>query len=713
MKLQNIASKKRQIYLFLRNEDGSQEIKQINNYYPYYYEKVLDERLATAKAYDGNLLKKIYVAEPSDIAKQKSINSYSADIKYTTNYLIDKIPEIVSSNPKYLFLDIEILANELPDTKKADCPIICVSIWNSATRDTTTWYIEDMPATSLLAQEKCLLEMVVRYIKKESPDIILIWNSAFDHPYLETRCLQFGIKYSKEISPIDSVRTGDEKDIFYPAGISIVDYMVLFKKVYMREQSYALDIVCQKYLNEQAWGKTDFSQLNERVRLKNANDVIRMSKLEDKFKLIPMYNEIRCLTKVEWESLIYNSRIVESLLLQEAKKRNIVLPNKPEASEIDAVYEGAYRYIKETGLFFNCGKADLESAYPQILVNFCLDSANIVSKPSENTITIESEDAGILHFEQNEKALLPTVVKKILALKAKYKKLKKENPNDINIDTKYAGIKSIVNSFYGAIALKYFRIFDLRVASSITYLVRDVLKYVQEKLEKEKISVLYADTDSLLFDKIENISDKLNKYIQEWAKNKYNKQSITLKFDFEGYFDSLFLLGMCHYIGRVHGKKDPEVRGIEAKRASSSKYEKFFQETLLNKILDKENRNSIIAWIDNELDRIKTLPIEEIGFPAKISSKVYKVETMFNRAYSNTKNINKEFKLGVGELFYYIFVKGNQDVLAFTVENKSFMKEIEIDYDKVIERAISNKTDKIFKAMNWTLPSMKGQLSLF
>jgi DNA polymerase elongation subunit (family B) len=708
MNLMNIGSKKRLIYLFLRNPDGTQTIKEVNSYYPHYYQKVIDKNQSNAVAYDGTLLKKIYVAEPKDIRNQANSESYSSDIRYTTSYLVNKVDKIDPISPKYFFLDIEILAKELPDTTIADCPIICVSIYNSATKGTLTWYIKDMPTTGFLAQEKYLLEMVVKYFQTEKPDVVLIWNVKFDYPYLVNRCKHFKIDFAKDISPIHTVRSGEEREIYYPVGLSIVDYMVLFKKVYMREQSYALDTVSQKYLKEVAWGKTDFSQLNDRIKDKNANDVIRMQKLEDIFHLIPYYNEIRCMTIVQWEDLVWNSRIVETLLFKEALKRNIILPNKPLANEEEEVeFQGAYRDLKDSGLYRNCGKADLTSAYPSMIFNFCLDTANIVSEPSENTIEVEG-----VYFKQNENALLPTIVKNFLKLKNKYKKLKKENPNDDNISTIYDGIKAVTNSLYGVVGNKYFRLFDLRVASAVTYLVRDLLAYTKVKLEQEGISVIYIDTDSVVYNKQDNITDKLNKYIQNWAKEKYHKSSIDLKFEYEGYFESVLFLKKCHYMGRVAGKKHPEIRGIESKRSSSSKFEAYFQETLINKVLDGDTRDTIGKWIDSEKERIKHLPIDEIGFPAKISSKEYKNLPIHKRAHDLSKKLNPDFKPGVGEVFYYIFIKGNNDIIAFTKEEKEHMRFCEIDYDKLIEREINNKTTKIFEALKWSTFNA-NQISLF
>jgi len=85
-------------------------------------------------------------------------------------------------------------------------------------------------------------------------------------------------------------------------------------------------------------------------------------------------------------------------------------------------------------------------------------------------------------------------------------------------------------------ALEIFRIHDNRVASSIAFLVRDLLLYTRDKIEELGHKVVYWDTDSLFIDSKENLTGILNQYIQDWVLNKYNKKILTLIFEYEGLF---------------------------------------------------------------------------------------------------------------------------------------------------------------------------------
>jgi DNA polymerase elongation subunit (family B) len=403
-----------------------------------------------------------------------------------------------------------------------------------------------------------------------------------------------------------------------------------------------------------------------------------------------------------------NSRIIEMLLFEEAKKQNIILPNKPKQDlEEETTFEGATRNLTATGLYKNVGEFDLASAYPSVIVNFCLDSKNIKETKEEGCIDING-----IYFKQDPNTLLPLVVKPLLINKDVLKKQVKENPDDKTLAIKYDAIKGVVNSAFGVMGNQHFRMFDNKVASSITFLVRDLLMYVKEKIELDGLRVIYWDTDALQISTKENIVDRLNQYIKDWGLEKYGKSGITLTFDYKGYFDKLFLLGICHYYGILHGKKEPILKGIEGKRSNSSKYESYFQLELLNKIVNEGNNIEVEKWVQGELERIKTLPLETVAFPCKIANKVYVNVPVFKRALDTTQKINKKFKVSKGESFFYIYMQ-NKEVLAFTSEDKDFIDRSKIDWNFMIERSIFTKALKIFNAMKWALKKNILQNELF
>ena len=63
----------------------------------------------------------------------------------------------------------------------------------------------------------------------------------------------------------------------------------------------------------------DFNKLSPELKARNREDVELMVQLEEQKQLIPYFDEIRRLAKVEWEDMFWNSRIIDMLLLEESK----------------------------------------------------------------------------------------------------------------------------------------------------------------------------------------------------------------------------------------------------------------------------------------------------------------------------------------------------------------------------------------------------------
>ena len=682
MKLVNIANLKRKIYLFYRNDKGELEIKTDNSFFSYFYE--IDPE-GQFKSYDGKSLRKIFVSNPSDVPKKRTNNAYEADIVFRKRYLIDKIDKLEKCPVKYAFIDIEVLADELPDVTKAKQTVSCISIYNSFYKSIQTFYLPDYET------EYKMLEHFINYMKKEKFDLWLSWNVSFDYNYLYNRIPDF----AEKISPVGLTRYGGE-DMLYPAGISIVDYLQWFKKITLnREKQYSLDYIAQTHLKEKANEKIDFAKLDIKIKEKNRNDIERMVKLEKKFKIISYFDEIRRMAKVEWEDMIWNSRVLDMLLLQEAKNQKIILPMKPAEERGSLLekeeYTGAFREAFQTGRFFNVGKYDLSSCYPAMIIDFALDPSNIYTTVHKDSSCIKIENT---YFNQNSNALLPTVTKKLLTLKNSIKKkltiLELNSQEYKDMKKKYDAIKSVCNSAYGVFGNRFFRLYSKQVASATTFLVRDLLTYVIASLKSKGNEVIYADTDGIMVNNnTEDISELLNILVRKWAKDKYGKENITTDFGYEGYYEKILILAKCRYKGWLKTDKGIEVetKGIEAKRKDSTEFMKKFQIELIDKIVNKETKENIMTWIKEQIKILPNQPLKDIAFPCKLSRKPedYKNVPIFLRALNNTPKLNKK----VGELYYYIFVKSNEYETCFKI------KTLILTYNKDGEKkGFKNLTEK-------------------
>jgi DNA polymerase elongation subunit (family B) len=281
-------------------------------------------------------------------------------------------------------------------------------------------------------------------------------------------------------------------------------------------------------------------------------------------------------------------------------------------------------------------------------------------------------------------------------------------------------------------------LFDYRVAASITFLIRDLLHYIEDELKKRNIKVIYIDTDSVFIDAPENPKDLCNELIKQWAKEKYNKDKIDIEFDLEGQFEKLFIIALCHYDGDLITKSGikHEIKGIEVRRKDSSNFIREFQRKLIDKVKNEEPKEEIVKWINLEKERIKTLSLIDVGFPCRISkeAETYKSIPIFLRALQYTQELIPSFQKHTGDSFYWIPIKPfgtsirkssrnktdkitgeksiqssekevNKDVLCYDEDTYSHIKEV--NWEKVISKSIVDKVENIFEALKWDLSEIK------
>ena len=710
--LQNIHADRNSIYLFLRNPKTKKlEIKTEKNFNNYYYK---ESPTGDYYTYTGTKAYKITAATlPKDIRLMKGI--FESDVPLTKKFIIEKDIEIVKSPLRYAFFDIEVLLAPGTSIKKGDAPISCISVWDSQKKKTKTFYLGDYQNQD----EKKLLYDFIKYIKEIQPDVLAAWFVSFDWNYLTKRVPNI----AELLSPIGKSKwMGGQENSDAPAGISVVDYMEFFKKVYMREGSYKLDDICEKHLDHgKVHKEMDFSKLSPELKERNKEDVDLLAQLEDKCQLFPYYDEIRRLARVSWEDLYHNSKAIEMICLLEAKKMKLALPNKKKHNAKNS-FQGAIR-DSEVGVFHTIGKYDLSGAYPAAIINFCLDEMNLSIANDSTATNIDG-----VYFKQNPNTLIPLVAKKMVTLKERIGKEMAETPTDnkkyAQIKNQYAGIKGVVNSTFGVLGNQYFRLFNENVVASITFLIRDLLTYVQDELKAQGYKIIYHDTDSIFIASPENLVDKMNELIQEWGRLKYNKDSVALDFAYEGHFEDLLILGTCHYYGRIRSDKGlkTEIKGIEMKRSSSTKFEAGFQESLIKRVLGGDERADVEKWIEKKHRDIKKDSILNYAFPAKVSlDKVYKNIPIFVRAINNTKLFDPSFAIKGADKFFYIYIErqgkdpNNKyiDVVAFKDEDDAIIEHFrdKIDWKQVRKRNIDSKVEKIFAALNWGKEEPKGLLS--
>jgi len=715
----NAYTEGKEIYLFHRKTDGSPAIFHEATFKPYYFEPKFD---GIFKGYLNKRLEKIFCSNPYQIKQDRTPDSYESDLLYHKRYLYDNIT-ITKAKIRYVFFDIEILCEDFPDPFKAEKPISVITTYDNYTKEYKQFVI------TKYATEFDMIKDFISYIRKIQPDLLIGYNGInFDYCYLINRFPDF----AESISPINKKVLKNN----FPAGMSIIDYMEFIKKV-CKYKKYSLEYVyCDTFKLPYKRDKYDFNVVSDIVIEKNRFDVQKLVELEEKLHLIPYFDELRIEAKADWEDCCQNSRLIDGVLLQIAKEKGIILPKRPEMVYDDAIIEktdeisikGAYVYA-ETGLHESTISVDASALYPNLIMTFCLDSENKRKTKDPNCVEVNG-----INFAQNKEALAPALCKKLMIKRNQIKEKIKITPNDELLKQKDAAYKSLVNSVYGIMLYSSSRLFDRDVAASITYLARFLIRYTKFRLRQFGYHVVLSDTDSVYIQTNESpeiIGDIINNQIvKEWL-HYFGKTEGSINFKHEDSFKTLFILTKKHYRGiKINGEKKD--KGLELLRSDTSKYTEGFQNTLLEKVMNKSTKEEVVTWVKSEIERMKTLDIEEIGLPCKLQRQIseYKNLPIFVRALQNTQHLT-HFEKHIGEYYYYIYtepmksrkviktrkIKGIEttkeedvpiDVMAFDEGKKEHITNV--DYNRMLERNIFMKCEGIFEAMKWEMNLIKPEI---
>jgi DNA polymerase elongation subunit (family B) len=297
----------------------------------------------------GDKLSKIYKF------KKGQEGLFESDVPETTRVLVDMYTDSdeVSTGIVVMPFDIEVETETgAPNIKTAENEITAISLHDSATdqywvlvlnKDGTMQERTTSEAIVLPFQtEHELLMKFLEIYEEIHPDIITGWNiDYFDIPYIYNRLKRvLGDTYANRLSPIGKMFYSDYRDRWFIAGVSCLDYMVMYKKFTFGElPNYRLDTVARLELGE---GKIEYQGNLDELFRTNLDKFIEYSlvdtklivKFEKKLQFIELARGICHAGHVPYEDIVYSSKYLEGALLTYLKQRGIVAPNKKPKTKL-------------------------------------------------------------------------------------------------------------------------------------------------------------------------------------------------------------------------------------------------------------------------------------------------------------------------------------------------------------------------------------------
>jgi DNA polymerase elongation subunit (family B) len=585
-------SKEECVHLWTWDQDGNR-IKLVNSFEPFLYIESTNGDDATSIF--NTKLKKIKFKnqfERHKFVSDTPITRLFHNLNVEQQFLLEtfkndfKEDNSIKNKLKIYYLDIETYGKDGFSTpEEAKDPINLITVYDSLSERYFTWGLSQSytPKNSNEKYIKCfdeqtLLENFLKFWESDYPDCISGWNiSGYDIPYIINRlAILFDDQEAKRLSPVNRLRfvenasvnkLGKKLDRWYICGISILDYMEVYKTFSLGDrESYSLN-----YISEYELGESKISYINSSLADLadqdwntfvdyNIQDVKLLVKLEDKLKYLKLIRNLSYMGFVPFEKAMGKVSLITGAVANQAKKQKMVIPTF-NIENIKQKFTGGFVKEPKPGLYEDVVTYDANSLYPNTIITLNISPETKIGKVlkiqnDQYTIKLANNKTVILEKDkfkkliQNEnlsiteskvlytqkfKGVVPNLIdglykervnakNKTIEAAKKLKKTKEEEQikklkeeivdNDI-LSNVY---KVVLNSIYGVFSQIYSPLFDIDHAESVTLSGQSVVKkgsqivydYLKEQGFKGTLEdiCIYQDTDSEFFSFSEFLKSK-------------------------------------------------------------------------------------------------------------------------------------------------------------------------------------------------------------
>tara|TARA_B100000941_G_scaffold10772_1_gene6676 strand:- start:2234 stop:4720 length:2487 start_codon:yes stop_codon:yes gene_type:complete len=553
--------------------------------------KTLDGRYAHPKRFDGARDARSFIEKYENV-EGLEVHGYD---RFVYQFIADKFPDEIDFDMdlmKIYTIDIEVACdNGFPSVEECREEMLCITMKNLITKKITTWGTREFQGEHeyrLFNTESELLEDFLQWWVSGTPDVITGWNcNLYDIPYICRRVERvLGEKWKKSLSPWNRVLDREivirgRKQLAYDiAGVTVLDYLDLYQKfTYSAQASYRLDHIAEVELGENKLDHSEYENFKafytndwQKFVEYNIHDVELVDQLEGKMKLIELALSLAYDAKVNLSDVYSQVRMWDTLIYNDLKKRNVVVPPK-RGERKNEQYAGAYVKEPKPGMYDWVVSFDLNSLYPHLIMQYNISPETLVDRrhPSASVEGLLARDVQIsgdfavcangAQYRRDIHGFLPEIMQRIYDERTIYKKkmiqAKKDyesSPSDkLRKDiSKFNNIqmarKIQLNSAYGAIGNQYFRYYNLANAEAITLSGQVSIRWIENKMNTYLNKLLKTeDYDYVIASDTDSIYLHLGPLVEKVFQNREKSDQSTLRFlekvcdvEFEKYIENSY-----------------------------------------------------------------------------------------------------------------------------------------------------------------------------
>jgi len=598
-----------------------------------------------------------------------------------------------------------------------------------------------MPDDIDFALEYCesragLLERLNDWLARHDPDAIIGWNLVqFDLRVLREHARQYQVplRLGRGGAELEWREHNRQQHYFAAAaGRLIIDGIEALRSATWNFPSFSLEAVARTLLGEgkaidNPYDRMDaidrmFAEDKPALARYNLRDCELVTRIFEKTELLPFLLERATVTGLPADRSGGSVAAFTHLYMPLMHRQGYVAPNlgekAPEASP------GGFVMDSRPGLYESVLVLDYKSLYPSIIRTFLIDPIGLVEGLAHPDDADSVPGFRGARFSRT-KHCLPAIVSRVWQGRDAAKR-------DSNKPLSQA-LKIIMNAFYGVLGSSGCRFFDARLASSITMRGHEIMRQTRTLIEARGYEVIYGDTDSTFVwlrrarseTDAAQIGRSLVAYVNDWWRDhlwQTHGLESALELQFETHFRRFLMptirgtdLGSKkRYAGQVmraDGTAEMVFKGLETVRTDWSPLAQQFQQTLYEKIFNREPyqdyvrdivRRTLAGELDEQLIYRKRLrrQLDEYQRNVPPHVRAARIADEYNARHGRPR----QYQNG-GWISYMMTVAGPEPLETRTSP---------VDYDHYVTRQLEPIADAILPFLDDDFETLlTGQMALF